>query len=106
MTQTEREQGRRQHHRQALGEELAPAEQALAETFRQTLEREEATLRKPAAERREAQLQRKEERNRELLTLLERETAIVQRLRDTLSEAEAERRAIARESTTSYGVSE
>ncbi len=97
MTEKEWNQGQRQHHREALGEILTPSERAMAEAFRQTLEREETIQRQPATERLETQLFRKEERNRQLLLLLERETSVLQKLRDALTAAESERQAIARE---------
>ncbi len=76
---------------------LTGAEQAELALLLQELEAAEAAALAPATERLQQQREAIESQNRSLEALAHRKEALVRRLRDFLSEAQAERRAIARE---------
>jgi hypothetical protein len=79
------------------GRYLEAGEQAELATLIQELEAEEAAYLKPATERLRQENDRQEKRHRILQDLIQRRELLVQRLKNTLTEAQAEERAIENE---------
>lgn len=79
--------------------ELSEAERAELALLVQELEAVEAAYLTPATQRLRQEREAVEEQNRSLEALVRRKEALAQRLRDFLSETQAERRAIERELT-------